>query len=535
MRRTGRRSLAKVARMPGASGSRMPGDGAGPLHSPPPRFPCSPSPLLTVIGAVPRFVLYTTVGDAINLDRAPNLINATSIPAAKFYLNIQNERKASLVYLAAPTHVNRAQLEAAQAATTRAFPAFQAEMTGPATASAATTTETAVIKQMLDSIQGLSAIRPQILAGAISPTQVFDAFSNILAEQMKLFIVENASLTNATAATQSLAAINSTESGEFLLQEDALVSAALAAHRLTPATRIQVTQLAGARQAMLRAATSRFDAPDLATFNAQMNRYAPPAVQSDLAQLENAIAADPTGSFPPIKAAEWNPVVQREASGLFFGGVTAARQQVQHDSTITNTAWRRVALAGGVGLLGLVLSVLLSVLIGRWIIRRLGRARRVGDRPGRSRTAQRGRPAPPRRGRARRGTERDDRGPGPGRDRAGRPGVRRGPPHRHRGRGRRGPDAARDRRRVPQRGPAQPVAAAPATRGAGRHGAAHDGLGNAGRPLPPRPPHDPHAPPLRRPDHLVRGGTGPRLGAPGPDDRRARPRPPRSRTTRGCR
>jgi hypothetical protein len=329
-------------------------------------------PLLTVIGLY-AFILYTTVGDAINLDRAPNLINATSIPAANFDLNIQNERKASLVYFAAPTTANRAQLEAAQAATTHAFPAFQAQMTGPATTSAATTTETAVVKQMLDSIQGLSAIRPQILAGAISPTQVFDAFSNVLAEQMKLFIVENASLTNATAATQSLAAINSTESGEFLLQEDALVSAALAAHRLTPATRIQVTQLAGARQAMLQAATSRFDAPDLATFNAQLNHYAPPAVQSDLAQLENAIAADPTGPFPPIKAAEWNPVVQREASGLFFGGVAAVRQQVQHDSTITSAAWRRVALAGGVGLLGLVLSVLLSVLIGRWIIRRLGR------------------------------------------------------------------------------------------------------------------------------------------------------------------
>ena len=405
-------------------------------------------PLLTVIGLY-AFILYTTVGDAINLDRAPNLINATSVPAANFDLNIQNERKASLVYLAAPTPVNRAQLEAAQAATTRAFPAFQAQMTGPATTSAATTAETAVIKQLLDSIHGLSAIRPQILAGAISPAQAFDAFSNVLVEQMKLFSAENASLTNATAATQSLAVINSTESGEFLLQEDALVSAALAAHRLTPATRIQVTQLAGARQAMLQAATSRFGAPDLATFNAQMNHYAPPAVQSDLAQLENAIAADPTGPFPPIKAAEWNPVVQREASGIYFGGVAAVRQQVQHDSMITNAAWWRVALTGGIGLLGLVLSVLLSVLIGRWIIRRLGRARRVGDQPGRSGTAQRGRPAPPRRGRARRGTERDGRGPGPGRDRKGRPGVRRGPPHGHRGRGRRGADAARDQRRVP--------------------------------------------------------------------------------------
>ena len=57
-------------------------------------------PLLTVIGLY-GFVLYTTVGDAINLDRAPALINATSVPAAQFDINIQNERTASMVYLAA--------------------------------------------------------------------------------------------------------------------------------------------------------------------------------------------------------------------------------------------------------------------------------------------------------------------------------------------------------------------------------------------------------------------------------------------------
>src|SRR6201986_705945 len=93
-------------------------------------------PLLTVIGLY-GFVLYTTVGVAINLDRAPNLINATSIPAAQFDLNIQAERKASMVYLAAPTPANKAQLAAAQNATTQAFPAFQAKMTGAATTDAA--------------------------------------------------------------------------------------------------------------------------------------------------------------------------------------------------------------------------------------------------------------------------------------------------------------------------------------------------------------------------------------------------------------
>src|SRR5271165_2041069 len=326
-------------------------------------------PLLTVLGLY-AFVLYTTVGDAINLDRAPTLINETSVPAAQFDTNIQNERKASLVYLAAPTAANRAQLEAAQAATVRAFPAFQAKMTGPATAQAATTAEETVIKQMLASIAGLSDVRQAVLAGAITPAQAFGAYSNILKQEMQLFIQENASLTNASAATQSLAIVNSTESGEFLSQEDALVSASLAAHQLAPAARIQITQLAGARQAMYQAAITRLDAPGLAVFSAQMNTYAPTATQSALMQLEDAIAAD-SGPFPPFTAAQWDPVVKAMSTGIFFAGVDTVEYQVHHDSTITNAAWRRVALAGGVGLLGLLLSVLLSVLIGRWIIRRL--------------------------------------------------------------------------------------------------------------------------------------------------------------------
>jgi signal transduction histidine kinase len=328
-------------------------------------------PLLTVLGLY-GFVLYTTVGDAINLDRAPALINATSVPAASFNINIQNERKASLVYLVAPTAANKTALAAAQNATTQAFPTFQANLTGAATKNAATPAELTVIRQMLNSVQGLGKIRPAVTARAIQPTEVFNAFSNILAEEVQLFVKENASLTNASAATGSLAIINSTESGEFMSQEDALVSAALAAHDLTRDTRIQVTQLAGARRAMLQAASSRLSPFDLAAFNAQLNKYAPGPVQTDLTNLENAIAAD-TSAFPPFTATQWDPVLKGMSSAIFFAGVDTVRNEVKHDQTVTNAAWRRVALSGGLGLLGLILSVLLSVLIGRRIVRRLDR------------------------------------------------------------------------------------------------------------------------------------------------------------------
>jgi signal transduction histidine kinase len=328
-------------------------------------------PLLTVIGLY-GFVLYTTVGDAINLDRAPNLINATSVPAAQFDINIQNERKASMVFLAAPTAANKAQLAAAQNATTQAFPSFQAKMTGAATTDAATTDELNVIHQMLTSIQGLSKIRPAITAHAIQPTEVFGAFSNILTEELSLFVKENASLTNARAATQSLAVINSTESREALEQEDSLMSAALAARQLPTATRVQVSELAGARQALWQATVTRLQPANLAVFNGAMNKYAPASVQAAMGKLEAAVGADTT-PFPPFQTAQWDPAIKAMTAGMFNAGVQASEFEVTQDQKVTNAAWRRVALSGGLGLLGLILSLLVTVLIGRRIVRRLDR------------------------------------------------------------------------------------------------------------------------------------------------------------------
>jgi signal transduction histidine kinase len=328
-------------------------------------------PLLTVIGLY-AFVLYTTVGDAVNLDRAPNLINATSVPAAQFDNFIQNERRASMVYLAAPTPANRAQLTAAQAATVQNFPAFRAGMTSAATTQAATTGETNVINKMINEVQQLSGVRSQVDARAITPAAVMATYGGILTDELNLFLEENGSLTNSNAAVQSLANIDTVEARELLSQEDAVVSATLAAGRLTTPTRVQLSQLAGARAAMIQAGLTRLDASGQAAFNRGLSQYATPAALTGLTSLEQAIAADNT-PFPPFTAAQWNPVATAVLNGYFAGGVDTARQQVANDNSVTNAAWRRVALAGGVGLLGLLLSIGLSVLIGRWIIRRLGR------------------------------------------------------------------------------------------------------------------------------------------------------------------
>jgi signal transduction histidine kinase len=328
-------------------------------------------PLLTVIGLY-AFVLYSTVGDAVNLDRGPNLINATSLPAAKFDLFIQAERRASMIYLVAPTAANRAQLTAAQAATEQNFPTFRSQMTSAATTQAATTAETNVINKMTGEAQQLSAFRPQVIARAVLPATVMATYSGILTDELSLFVDETLSLTNAPTAAQAQANTIEVAGREALSREDAVVSAALAARQVTAATRVQLAQLAGARQAVIQNSVAWFNAKDTAAWNSGVSQYAPPTTLTQLSQLEDAFAADPT-PFPPFTAAQWDPVANAVLTGYFAGGVNVAHAQVLNDHTITNAAWRRVALSGGLGLLGLLLSVGLSVLIGRFIIRRLGR------------------------------------------------------------------------------------------------------------------------------------------------------------------
>jgi signal transduction histidine kinase len=167
-----------------------------------------------------------------------------------------------------------------------------------------------------------------------------------------------------------MAVIDTVQGREALLQEDAPISAAIAVHYLTPAARIQIAQLAGARQIAIQNGLSRLHPGNLAAFEAPLNTYAPPATLSRLTALENEVAADTT-TTPPFTAAQWEPVATATAKGYFYGGVNASEYEVNHDRHTALNAWRRVALSGGLGLLGLILSIVVSGLIGRRIIRRL--------------------------------------------------------------------------------------------------------------------------------------------------------------------
>ena len=133
-------------------------------------------PLVAMVGLL-AYVVGTSVNNAISLDRAPNLVNATAIPAAKFGTYVQAERAAAVVYLFQPTAANLQAYQAAITATDRAKPAFTAAMTSAATVGTETASGTKAINGIVTGLSELPTLRDGVKARALSPLDALGVYS----------------------------------------------------------------------------------------------------------------------------------------------------------------------------------------------------------------------------------------------------------------------------------------------------------------------------------------------------------------------
>jgi signal transduction histidine kinase len=327
-------------------------------------------PLVTMIGML-AYVVVVTVNNAVDMDRAPNLISSTAVPAAKFIGLLQDERRAAVVYLSRPTAVNGRQYGAAVAATNSGEPAFRQAMSSAGTVSSEGGTEARAIGDVTTDLSQLATLRGAVQGRLLSPLAALAAYGKGIAEEPQLFLAEaNSVTTNVPAAGQSLGIIASAQAREGLAQEDAVLAGALAAHRMTPAERAAFNQAAAQRQVYLAYAESILNQANLAAFTAQLHKS--PAYQQRLSTIEQAMAVGTPVARLGLTPASWRALTGTLLTEYFNGGINAAAAMLAADHQTSHTAWVEVALVSGVGLLGLVVTILVTTLVARGIIRRLG-------------------------------------------------------------------------------------------------------------------------------------------------------------------
>jgi signal transduction histidine kinase len=326
-------------------------------------------PLVALVGLL-AYVAGTTINNAISLDRAPNLVNATAVPAAKFGTFLQAERTAAVVYLFQPTPANLAAYQAATAATDKAEPAFISAMNSQGTTGTENSAGAKAVSSLVSGLGQLPTLRNAVKARALSPLDALGLYSQGITTQIKLFLAQTESVVLNDQQIQAIGLIATVQAREQFSQEDALLSGMLAAKRITPKNRIAFADLAAARQADAAYADYILSPANLALYSAAMPGSGP--MQQDLTGIEQAIAAGTPAAKLPVTLAQWQQLTGTLLQGEYNGGVAVANAILAGDHKDSHSAWVRVAVTGGIALLGLLITILVSTLLGRSIIRRLG-------------------------------------------------------------------------------------------------------------------------------------------------------------------
>ena len=200
-------------------------------------------PLIALVGLL-AYVAGTSVNNAISLDRAPNLVNATAIPAAKFGTFLEAERAAAVVYLFQPTAANLQAYQAAIAATDQAEPAFTAAMHSEATMGTENSAGAQAVSSLVSGLSQLPALRNAVKARALSPLDALGLFSQGITAQVKLFLIQTESVTVTNQLSQAIGLIATVQAREQLSQEDALLAGMLGAKQITAKDRIAFADMA---------------------------------------------------------------------------------------------------------------------------------------------------------------------------------------------------------------------------------------------------------------------------------------------------
>ncbi|HEU4349439.1 MAG TPA: nitrate- and nitrite sensing domain-containing protein [Actinoplanes sp.] len=327
-------------------------------------------PLLALL-ALWIFATSLTIGPALNLLSANTLLDSVGRPGEALVSELQKERRLSVVQLSGPADAPRGALVGQRAATDRAIAGFRASAGGEEAQDAASGTLRDRIRQMFADLDGLSANRGHIDARQMDAVGAQNLYNEIINTGFAMF--------SATArfddeqVDRELRALTTVGRGqEFLSRADSLLAGGNAAGQLTADVRNELFRAILTSRFVLSEGVSDMPAGERTTYQRLRNSE----TFSRLDDLQDTLISDSrAGAAPPVTLAEWQPAYDLSVQQLRAFELNATEALGERTTPIAVGVLVRLGIAGLLGLVALVVSIAVSVRLGRSIIGRLRRLR----------------------------------------------------------------------------------------------------------------------------------------------------------------
>ncbi|BCJ32928.1 histidine kinase [Actinocatenispora thailandica] len=313
------------------------------------------------------FANYLTLGDGVRLYNQSRLLNELSVPVDNVVIAVQGERRAGMVYLASPDSTHQRQLAAARRTADRRIAAFRSGLSSDSVRSVATDRMLTLAQAELSDLSGLTDLRSKVDHRSLSPTELMTGTAGLLDGVDPLYEQITTFPDDETGAEGRAVAMLS-RAREMRSRTDAVLAFALAKGHFSPETFRLYVQAVGVERDQYEVAAAALPAADLHQYDALMAK----APFTELAAMERT-AVDKGGptSAVPVNAVQWQ---QANASGL------AAQYRFEqhlydllgeHAKAPSYVIFLRLGLAGLLGLIAIVISVLVARRLTRSLIRQL--------------------------------------------------------------------------------------------------------------------------------------------------------------------
>ncbi|MEU8344086.1 nitrate- and nitrite sensing domain-containing protein [Spirillospora sp. NPDC048832] len=324
------------------------------------------------LGVLWAFAASIALGEGLNLRHVKTVQDHYGYPSGALGSALQAERRLSVVYLGSRAEGDRAAMESGRLVTDRQADLFRRLAESEQVQGVAPADARRIAGKILGELDGLAERRRAIDAGRMDRARAFADYTTLLGDvgalQGSLATLDNSEVAKDARNEASLA-----RAREVLAQEDALLAGALAAGRMTPAEHAQFVKLVGTQRALYLYAADELRAPDRTYYQ----RVAGMPEYERLRALEDRFVATPRRVQRSGEAGVlWKTTADSNLTRLRGLELAVSAGAEKRAEPIADGIITRVVLAGALGLVAVVASLVLAVWVARSVIRELARLRR---------------------------------------------------------------------------------------------------------------------------------------------------------------
>ncbi|MFJ4907367.1 nitrate- and nitrite sensing domain-containing protein [Streptomyces sp. NPDC093249] len=283
---------------------------------------------------------------------------------------IQLERRQSLIYLADPRGSEALDsLRETREATDRQIARIRANAGDPGVREEMRSVTAQRLTSLLEAFDGLDSLRRSVEKRDVGRIQTLE-FYNRLVDPCYSFLITLHALENVEMDKQGRALVGITRARELLSQEDALVLSALVAGRITREEVRAVSDLVAKRTLFYEVNLEVLPSAERDHFE----KYWRSPDTQPLRAAENAILEEgPTDTPRAVTAAHWQDRAGPVLDDLARENTAAGDRYQERVRPAAYSVLIKVGVAGVLGFLALLASVVISVRVGRSLVRDLRR------------------------------------------------------------------------------------------------------------------------------------------------------------------